>query len=711
MNKLLFTLASSIIIFSSYSQESYYNDVNLNLTGISLKEVLATKIINTYTNPLNYTPGVWNASKATDVNPENSAEVLLIYGYSTSGSTARTKGINQNGGGTSDWNREHVFPTSLANPKLDAGGINGAPYADAHNLRPADAQMNSARSNKKFATGSGNSGFVTNGWYPGDEWKGDVARIIMYMYLRYGNQCKPTFVGVGDASQTPDDMIDLFLQWNAEDPVSDVEKQRNPFHENIANPDAQGNRNPFIDNPRLATRIWGGPSAEDRWGIYSTNDSEAPTAPTNVIANNITTFSIDLSWDAAVDNVGVTSYDVYVDGVLIENTANTNLILNDLVSDTTYTITIKAKDIVDNQSEFSNPLTVKTLEDTEAPTIPTNVVISNETSSSLKVTWTASTDNTAVTAYDVYIDGTFNTEATTNTYTVTSLTPSTTYSIQILAKDAVNNQSLLSTAVNGTTTDGSTSGANELFFSEYVEGSSFNKAIEIANVTSNSINLSGYSIKRNRNGGTDWSAPLNLSGTIASGDVYVIINESANLQELITEADYVHPNNSSTNNGEPINFNGNDPVGLFKNDVLIDIIGVFNGGSADFARDVTLRRKVGVVSPNTTFDKVNEWDEFTRDTVDNIGIVDTATASINDELLQQIKVYPNPVNDHTIVIQNNSTFLIQEITIFNTNGNAVYTKSKDLENNSIKIKKLSSGIYFLKLKSNLGMITKKIIIK
>ena len=116
----------------------------------------------------------------------------------------------------------------------------------------------------------------------------------------------------------------------------------------------------------------------------------------------------------------------------------------------------------------------------------------------------------------------------------------------------MNNTSALSTAVNATTTDGGTSSANELFFSEYVEGSSNNKAIEIANVTSSPIDLSAYSIKRNGNGGATWSAPLNLSGTIAPGDVYVIINGSAALQKLIDEADYVHPNNSSTNNGEPI---------------------------------------------------------------------------------------------------------------------------------------------------------------
>ncbi|MFY7669919.1 endonuclease [Tenacibaculum sp. MEBiC06402] len=711
MKKLLFTLVSCLTIFSAYSQETYYNDVNLNLTGVALKDVLATKIINTHTNALDYTPGIWNASKVTDVNPENSSEVLLIYGYSTSGTTSRTRGINDNGGNNGDWNREHVFANSLGSPDLDAGGTNGPPYADAHNLRPSDTQVNSSRGNKKFATGSGNSGSVTNGWYPGDEWKGDVARIIMYMYLRYGDQCKPTFVGVGDSSQTPDDMIDLFLQWNAEDPVSDVEKQRNPFHENTANTYAQGNRNPFIDNPRLATRIWGGPDAEDIWGIYTNNDTEAPTAPTNVTASNVTTSSIDVSWTAATDNIGVTNYDVYVDGSLTANTTNTSVTLSNLNSNTTYSITVLAKDAADNESPLSAAITPTTLEDTQAPSVPTNLVISNETDTTFIVTWSASTDDTAVTEYEIYIDNVVNGTSTTATYTATGLTASTTYSVQILAKDAVNNTSALSTAVNATTTDGGTSSANELFFSEYVEGSSNNKAIEIANVTPNPIDLSAYSIKRNGNGGATWSAPLNLSGTIAAGDVYVIINGSAALQKLIDEADYVHPNNSSTNNGEPINFNGNDPVGLFKNDVLIDIIGVFNGGTANFAKDVTLRRKSSVVNPNTTFDKTNEWDEFAQDTVDNIGIHDTATASVDDEIIDKISVYPNPILNNTLYIKNNSSILFQEIVIHNINGQAVFKTSKEVNSNEIKIKKLSSGTYFLKMKSELGIITKKLLVK
>ncbi len=265
MIKKLILTAFILFQFFGFSQQDYYNDVDLTKSGIALKEELATKITATHTNFLSYTPDIWEASKTTDVNPDNSNEVLLIYGYSSSGITGRTREVNNNGGDNGEWNREHVYPRSLGDPNLGSSG----PGADAHHLRPCDVQYNSQRNSKKFAEGSGNSGNVSGGWYPGDEWKGDVARIIMYMYLRYGDRCLPTTVGVGNATFTPDNMIDLFLKWNTEDPVSEIEEIRNNYHGDTSNMYAQGNRNPFIDNPNLATQIWGGSVAENRWTTVS----------------------------------------------------------------------------------------------------------------------------------------------------------------------------------------------------------------------------------------------------------------------------------------------------------------------------------------------------------------------------------------------------------------------------------------------------------
>ncbi|QOD61061.1 endonuclease [Polaribacter haliotis] len=695
MKKNILYLFLLFTVFS-YAQESYYSDVDLNLTGLSLKDELATKIINTHARFLSYDQ-VWDASKATDVNPENSSQVLLVYGWEngsdSDGTNDRERGINNNGGSVGQWNREHVYARSLGNPNLGESG----PGSDAHHLRPSDTQRNSSRNNEKFAEGSGVQSLRTNnGWYPGDEWKGDVARMMMYMYLRYGSRCLPSNIGIGDNSATPDDMIDLFLKWNAEDKVSDFEKQRNTYHENTSNLEAQGNRNPFIDNPRLATRIWGGPEAEDIWGIYSNTDTENPTVPTNVTATNITTFSVDVSWDASSDNVAVTSYDVFVDGVLNSNVTNTSTTIIGLDSNTSFVITVLAKDVANNESAQSAPINITTIEDIEAPTIPANIVISNETGTSFKASWSASTDNTAVTGYEVFVDGSFLATTSDITYTVTNLTISTTYNLQVLAKDAVNNKSNLSSGVNATTTDGSTTTANELFFSEYVEGSSNNKAVEIVNVTSADVDLSAYSIKRQKDGGEEgdeWEHPLLLSGTLIKGDVYVIINGSSNLQTLIDEADFVQPNSSATNFGAPINFNGDDPVGLFKNDILIDIIGVYNGGTANFAKDKTLRRKSGVSQPNTAFDLDNEWDVLPKDTVDDIG-KHNSTLSVNSFLLDGFKIYPNPINT-IITIQNSKNKTINKASIYTLLGkNIMNIKNPSKE---INVAFLSKGIYILKL--------------
>ncbi len=237
--------------------QNYYNDVDLTLTGSSLMDALATKTINEHTTVLSYG---WDVLKESDIDPTDNTKVLLIYGYSDNDGnyiTDRSRDKNETGGTQgSDWNREHVYPKALGDPNLGTSG----PGADPHHLRPSDVKMNSNRGSKKFVDGSGNAGDISGGWYPGDEWKGDVARMMMYMYLRYGDQCLPKNVAIGTVNSSDSNMINLLLEWNKEDPVSDFEKNRNNV---IAT--KQGNRNPIIDNPYLATLIWGGDAAENTW--------------------------------------------------------------------------------------------------------------------------------------------------------------------------------------------------------------------------------------------------------------------------------------------------------------------------------------------------------------------------------------------------------------------------------------------------------------
>jgi endonuclease I len=284
---------------------SYYQNINLNLTGDQLKNELSALISTTHQNLIEYTSSnsidTWDIVKSSDVFALDTSKVLLVYGYNDNDATVendrtRAKSLSCH---TSScfglWNREHVFPKSLASPNL----VTNFPGAgtDVHNLRACDYSTNASRSNKKFDAGNGNSSSNNQGnWYPGDEWKGDVARIIMYMYLRYPNQCEPTNVGIGTQLFSPNgDMPDVFLNWNSSDPVSEFEETRN---NSIAN--VQGNRNPFIDNPYLATLIWNGPAAEDKWASansitdYESGNFELKINPFNneiIIENSdLTTF-------------------------------------------------------------------------------------------------------------------------------------------------------------------------------------------------------------------------------------------------------------------------------------------------------------------------------------------------------------------------------------------------------------------------------------
>ncbi|APG64376.1 hypothetical protein LPB136_02885 [Tenacibaculum todarodis] len=737
MVKKLLSLLFITSISLSFAQEAYYSDVDLTLAGTDLKDALATKITATHTNMLNYTPGVWEASKITDANPANTSEVVLIYGWEDGSDSDITNDRERDNTlqdcGTSCnnfvWNREHVFSKSLANPVLIGQGNSQGPGSDAHNLRPADRTRNSERNNYKFALGSGNSsrssatyngpdGPNTAGWYPGDEWKGDVARMIMYMYLRYGEQCLPTAVGVGDNQFTQDDMIDLFLQWNVEDPVSDLEKTRNTYHEDTTNNTyAQGNRNPFIDNPYLATRIWGGDSAEDLWNLYAPTDTQAPTVPTNVTVSNENFTSLDVTWDASTDNEAVTGYNIYVDGTLTaQTTANTSTTLVDLNPNTTYSITVLAKDLINNFSNESAPVNGTTLPDTTAPTAPTNATASTISDSSFVLTWDAATDDNEVESYDVYLDGVLNSNVTTLTYTIINLSPTTSYTAYVIAKDTSGNPSAQSNTVNVTTTAGGSGTATELFFSEYLEGEpGTRKALEIVNLTGATVDLAGYVVKLERNGAGVWTTPLALnSGTVQSivpNDVFVIGNGDNSDPELqpnsasnpLGQVDLVQPNNNDTNFGQPVNFNGNDAVALFKNDVLIDIIGVF-GDDAYFAKDVTLRRKGDISSPNTTYTE-SEWDSFPKNTLDGIGS-HTSTLSTEDNTFESFKMFPNPTNGDTVYFSVTEDATIQ---VYSTLGKLISTQEVTLSNNKIDVSNLSKGVYLLKINSEKRFITKKLI--
>lgn len=192
---------------------------------------------------------VWTALKDTDQDPSNTANVIELY-------TGRSISKNSFGGGTGQWNREHVWAQSRGGFTTSAG-----PGTDLHHLRPEDVSVNSTRGNKDFDLGGSAVTGCTDCWTDGDSFeprdavKGDVARMLFYMTIRYeggdGFNNLELSSTVGSSSSQIGD-LEVLMAWNTEDPVSTFEMRRNDrIHATW-----QGNRNPFIDHPEWATAIW-----------------------------------------------------------------------------------------------------------------------------------------------------------------------------------------------------------------------------------------------------------------------------------------------------------------------------------------------------------------------------------------------------------------------------------------------------------------------
>ncbi|CAM4350928.1 chitodextrinase [Paenibacillus endophyticus] len=184
-------------------------------------------------------------------------------------------------------------------------------------------------------------------------------------------------------------------------------------------------------------------------------DTVAPTAPAGLTSPSKTATSVNLSWTASTDNVGVTGYEVYRGSTLAGTTTGaTTLQVTGLTANTAYSFTVKAKDAAGNLSAASNTLSVTTnaAADTQAPTAPTGLTSPSKTATSVNLSWTASTDNVAVTGYEVYRGSTLTGTTTgATTLQVTGLTANTAYSFTVKANDAAGNLSAASNTLSVTT--------------------------------------------------------------------------------------------------------------------------------------------------------------------------------------------------------------------------------------------------------------------
>ncbi len=233
-----------------YSYDSYYAQA-IGKSGTELKSAL-NLIIRGHTR-YSYSQ-VWDGLNYTDEDPANPNNVILLYTGRSEPKTNRAGMSNS----LDAWNREHVWAKSHGFPDSSSHA-----YTDLHHLRPADVTVNSSRSNKDFAMGGtpldeapANS-TDSDSFEPADAVKGDVARMLMYMDVRYDGDsasATPDLMLVSGTTATEPKLGDLctLLAWHNQDPVSSWERRRNNrVYE------WQHNRNPFIDNPAWANTLFG----------------------------------------------------------------------------------------------------------------------------------------------------------------------------------------------------------------------------------------------------------------------------------------------------------------------------------------------------------------------------------------------------------------------------------------------------------------------
>lgn len=251
----IFLLFSTVSIAQPPAQ--YYTPTN-GKTGTELKVALHQIIKNHKEYPYTAkTTDVWDILKESDRDTVNPSNVILVY-------TGRSVDAAQEYASGKGWTREHTWAKSRG----DFGTSKGA-GTDLHALKPADVSVNSTRNNKLFNTG-GEKVFdegVFTGCYndktnytfePRDEVKGDVARMIFYMAVRYeGTGDEPDLELTEnrlskDSKEPLHGVASVLLKWHQEDPVDAFERNRNEVIFRY-----QGNRNPFIDNPEYVELIWG----------------------------------------------------------------------------------------------------------------------------------------------------------------------------------------------------------------------------------------------------------------------------------------------------------------------------------------------------------------------------------------------------------------------------------------------------------------------
>ena len=327
-------------------------------------------------------------------------------------------------------------------------------------------------------------------------------------------------------------------------------------------------------------------SAETTYSYGVVADTQAPTTPV-LSSINVGLSSFRATWTASTDNVGVTGYEVYLDSVQVGITNNLYYDFSNLTPNTTYTVTVRAKDAADNKSSFGT-LTQSTLADTVSPTQPTGVGVDDVSATSVRLYWNASTDNVGVAGYRVFRDSTLVGTTIDTSMIIAGLSPSTPYLMKVVAFDATGNNSIDGTVF--VTTNAKTTPSISISVPTYMKmNSSYNLS---ATLTANGTPITNATLSFSVSS-TQYGTYTNIgtANTSSSGQATLNWSFSAATHKWLRVYYAGSPTYSTKGQLEPIkivSFNSNQilsPIGVDQN----------NGNYEWFANSGPTSHQVGTV--------------------------------------------------------------------------------------------------------------------
>ena len=366
-----------LVPFIGFSQiPTGYYDGTSALTGYSLKsklhDIISKNTISWHYSDLQNFYNQTDIDKYYDYDASNTTYLLDMYSNNPTGTTAyhytNAQIIGSANAEGLGWNREHMMPQSTFNSNYPM-------YSDLFFVVPTDARINQLRSNYPYGmsgttnywlftngskinkNGTPNSGYTGRVYEPVNEFKGDIARSLLYFAVRYEGKLNSFnfYNGTSAANDTSpldgteekafeDWYIAMLQQWNTQDPVSQREIDRNNAVFNI-----QKNRNPFIDHPEWVNLIWS-----------QSPVTSAPQVASNLVSSKTSAYFVNLTWTPSVDS-NVIGYKIYQNGIFVDYSKTNSIVIDHLTPSTTYNYTVKAYNSNYMESADSNLLSVTTL--------------------------------------------------------------------------------------------------------------------------------------------------------------------------------------------------------------------------------------------------------------------------------------------------------------------------------------------------------------